>query len=208
MYCFVLLLVSLLATGTPACVSGSGEDIRTVIITAFVDEDDFNNSSRIETVKGAVALSSWVFQKEFRVAFELREVTVWHYPTEQDKLDLDAADLHFKLLAENIDTDIVLAFTSKSMDRYAMAEIDGNWEETRQEVLGIASGSGSGRTAFVRITEQVGFTTLHELLHLFGASDVVGGFEETVMRYPTTSKIDSKNTATVLANRKRTFNKK
>lgn len=121
--------------------------------------------------------------------------------------DLDTADPSFKLLAEDIDTDIVIAFTSKFMDRSAMAEIDGNWEETRQEVLGIASGSGLGRTAFVRITEHVSFTTLHELLHLFGALDVVGGFEETVMRRPTTANIDKENIAIVLANRELIFRK-
>lgn len=208
MHCFALLLVSLVTfAGTPACVSGSGEDTRTVTITALIDQEDLSNASQAEIVKGAVAFSSRIFEKEFRVTFELRQVLPWDYLVGHKNLDLDKANPPFKLLAEGINTDIVIAFTSKFMDRRAMVEIDGNWEETRQEVLGIASGSGLGRTAFVRITEHVNFTTLHELLHLFGALDVVGGFEETVMRLPTTATIDKENIVIVLANREHTFRK-
>lgn len=39
------------------------------------------------------------------------------------------------------------------------------------------------------------------------ALDIVGGFEETVMRSPTTAKIDKENIAIVLANRERIFHK-
>ena len=208
MHCLALLLVSLVTfTGTPACASGSKEDVRTVTITALIDEEDFSSASRVEIVKGALNFSSRIFEKEFRVTFKLQNVLIWHYPAGRKQIDLDSADPLVKFLAKDIDTDIVLAFTSKFMDRSAMAEIDGDWVETREEVLGIASGPGLGRTAFVRITEHVPFTTLHELLHLFGALDVHCCTEETVMRRPDTSAIDRKNIAIVLANRERVFSK-
>ena len=210
MHCFTLLLVSLATfAGTPTCDSGPKEDIRTVTITALIDEEDLSSAShQAEIVKGALNFSSWVFKKEFRVSFKLQNVLVWHYPAGRKQIDLDSADPLVKFLAKDIDTDIVLAFTSKFMDRSSVVEIDGDWVETREEVLGIASGPGLGRTAFVRITEHVPFTTLHELLHLFGALDVHCCTEETVMRLPTTAKIDKENTAIVLANRGRIFNKK
>ncbi len=172
-------------------------------VMVVVGEKDYTEGN-LKIIREAISYSSGVFERRFQITFLPVSVGIWNFPKGQGELDMNNARADAeRIVAGAAGADIVLAFTAKALHRSVAVEIDGEFMGMRESRDGCAMVLGDA--AVIRITKDTARITLHELLHIFGAEDILAGFADSIMRSRETENIDEDSLLRVLKNRLRPF---
>ena len=177
---------------------------RKVSLSVVVDSEA-EDAAIANAAMEAIAFASKVFEEKFQDEFVTATIESKNLYPGEDTKEIKIVFQDAQQIARQNKKDITLVFSTRFLFGYTSEQIDGEWEFIKTAAYGNAMLLGNA--AVIQVNQSMNRTTLHELLHLFGADDIHGGAEDSIMRTRESEKIDEKSHEIVLKNRDRSFEK-
>lgn len=198
------------ANSPPAALTGQA--VREVSVIILVDQDFQENATAVEVetdIKKIVAAASKVYEKEFGIAFTIKEIRDWNLPAGKEEVNADNAIFDAASVANGETADIAIGMVRKPLFKCRLTQ-----KRETQEASGCGRGEEKnfvagyayvlGNAAVISLKEN-GDVFIHEIGHIFGAGHTE---KDSIMNDREIGKeFDVESHAIILKNRNHVFEK-